>query len=167
MDNPQNPKSVSLKRPSIGRHKLLCGVCAHPQRNEIEREFLSWASPAQIAVAYGLGHRATIYRHAHALNLDQKRNRNLCCALERLVERVDEVEKVNASAIIKAVAVLAEITAKKQFEEPDDVDTRSELFECMNLEEFERYARNGTLPDWYKPREEPADSNGSEGGDNA
>jgi hypothetical protein len=32
-----------------GRHESQCTVCKHPQREEIEREFIGWRSPDKIA----------------------------------------------------------------------------------------------------------------------
>jgi hypothetical protein len=155
MANSKSPKSSN-------RHKLLCTVCAHPQRNDIEREFLSWGSPAKIAADYGLANRASIYRHAHALNLHQKRINNLCGPLERIIEKVESVPVNNASVIIQAVIVLAKLRAEGKLEDADDVSSRSELFDCMSIEEYEAYAKDGTLPSWYKK----TGSNGSEGGEN-
>ena|GEM_PF-5350982 len=31
------------------RHQAKCSICTHPQRQEIEREFVNWASPYQMA----------------------------------------------------------------------------------------------------------------------
>src|SRR5215472_19216977 len=85
-----------------GRHSTECRVCAHAQREEIEREFVNWRSPAAIAKAYGLRHRASVYRHAHALGLFPKRQRNVRAALEKFIERADEVE-VTAATVVAAV----------------------------------------------------------------
>ncbi len=53
---------------NLGRHAAECKICAHA-REEIEREFISWRSPATIAKSYKLANRASVYRHAHALGL--------------------------------------------------------------------------------------------------
>jgi hypothetical protein len=152
------------RKPSIARHKVLCSVCAHLQRAEIEREFVTWGSPERIATEYDLGNRATIYRHAHAMGLFEKRNRNHCAALARLIEQADNVPVVSASVIVQAVVALEKIQAQGKFEEPDG-NSRSELYECMSLEECKKYAEDGTLPNWYKkPNELP--SNDSGGGEN-
>ncbi len=52
-----------------GRHAAECKICAHAQREEIEREFINWRSPVAIAKHYKLANRASVYRHAHALGL--------------------------------------------------------------------------------------------------
>jgi len=56
-----------------------------------------------VAKQYELGHRATVYRHGHALGLFSKRQRNIRVALERIIERADEVA-VNAAAVVSAVS---------------------------------------------------------------
>jgi hypothetical protein len=42
------------RRASMGRRQRKCPVCHHPQRKEIEQEYLRWRSPAAIAREYGL-----------------------------------------------------------------------------------------------------------------
>ena len=136
-------------------------------RNDIEREFLSWGSPAKIAADYGLANRAAIYRHAHAMKLYQKRIRNICGALERLIEKVETVPVNNASVIIQAIIVLEKMRAEGKLEDADDMSSRRELFECMSIEEYEAYAKDGTLPSWYKTTKGSSGSSGSEGDENA
>ena len=67
-------------------------ICAHPDREEIERDFVSWKSPIQIATDYGIADRSSVYRHARALSLEEKRDRNLRAALAGLIERGGSVE---------------------------------------------------------------------------
>jgi hypothetical protein len=62
---------------NLGRHQRACSVCAHAQQEEIEAAFIGWRSPAAIAEEFGLSDRASVYRHAHALGLFQKRQRNV------------------------------------------------------------------------------------------
>src|SRR5205807_5217812 len=91
---------------NAGRHAAECKICAHPQRDEIERDFVSWRSPASIAKQYHLANRASVYRHAHAFGLFPKRQRNVRAALEKIIEHAGEVE-VNAAAIVSAVTAYA------------------------------------------------------------
>ncbi|MGB6975237.1 MAG: hypothetical protein WBD67_11190 [Terracidiphilus sp.] len=60
------------------------------------------AITAAIAEEYGLADRTSVYRHAHALSLFAKRQRNIRAALERIIERAGEVD-VTASAVVAAV----------------------------------------------------------------
>ena len=39
---------------NLGRHAAECKICAHPLREEIERDFINWRSPAAIAKQYEL-----------------------------------------------------------------------------------------------------------------
>ena len=93
----------------MGRHKRTCSVCRHDQREEIEGAFIGWRSPAAIAEEYGLADRASVYRHAHALGLFEKRKRNVRAALERIIEKTGEVD-VTASAVVAAVQAYAKIS---------------------------------------------------------
>ena len=108
---------------SVGRHKRACSVCRHEQREEIEAAFIGWRSPAAIAEEFGLADRASVYRHAHALGLFAKRQRNIRAALERIIEKAGEVD-VTATAVVAAVQAYARSmrlgsgsTAPKQFDE--------------------------------------------------
>lgn len=88
MDNMQSRKEPV----SFGRHRRNCSVCAHPQRLEIESEFIAWRSPTALAQQYGLADRASVYRHAHALGLFARRQRNVRAALEQIIEKAGDVE---------------------------------------------------------------------------
>jgi len=99
-----------LRPVNLGRHKRNCTICAHPQCEEIERDFTNWKSPTAIATEYGLADRTTVYRHAHALDLFIKRGRNVRAALEKIIERVGEVD-VTAAAVVAAIQAHAKINA--------------------------------------------------------
>jgi hypothetical protein len=133
---------------NLGRYKRNCSVCSHAQRERIETDFVIWKSPARIADECGLRDRASIYRHAHALGLFEKRRRNVRAALERIIERADDVE-VTASAVVAAVQALTKINAQGQWVERNEHINLNELFERMSKEELETYAGDGTLPVWF------------------
>ena len=79
------------KRVSIGRHKRQCGICAHPQKEQIEADFVSWRSAVVIAEEHQLGDKVSIYRHAHAFGLFAKRQRNVRAALEHIIKQAGDV----------------------------------------------------------------------------
>jgi hypothetical protein len=79
----------------------------------METAFMNWESPASITKQYGLADRTTVYRHAHALGLFEKRKRNVRAALERIIEKSGEVE-VTASAVVSAIQAYAKINAQGQ-----------------------------------------------------
>ena len=103
------PKNRPTKLVNSGRHAAECKICAHAHRHEIERDFINWHSPASIAKQYGLRNRSTVYRHAHAVGLFPKRERNVRAALEKIIERAGEVDVtaslcVNTSPYVRATA---------------------------------------------------------------
>ena len=136
------------KRPSLGRHRRHCSVCAHPKRLEIEAEFVSWRSPAAIASEYGLADRSSVYRHAHALDLFSKRQRNVRAALERIIERAGDVD-ATAAAVVAAVQAYSKINAAGQWVDRSEHVNLNELFDRMTQQELESYARDGSLPQWF------------------
>ena len=133
---------------NLGRHKRNCKICTHERCAEIETDFVNWKSPALVAKEYRLTNRMNVYRHAHAHGLFEKRRRNVRIVLERIIERVDEVE-VNAAAIISAVQALAKINGQGQWVDRSEQINLNELFERMSKQELEVYARDGALPQWF------------------
>jgi hypothetical protein len=132
-----------------GRHAAECKICAHAHRQEIERDFINWQSPASITKQYGLRNRSTVYRHAHAVGLFPKRERNVRAALEKLIERAGEVE-VTASAVVAAVQAYSKINAAGQWVDRSETVNLNELFDRMTTEEMESYAKDGSLPTWFE-----------------
>jgi hypothetical protein len=140
-------KRARKKPANRGRHEAGCKVCRHPKREDIEREWVDWGSTAQIAKQHGLT-RDSLYRHAHALGLFAKRQRNIRKALEWIIEKAGDVE-VTASAVVAAVQAYSKINAQGQWVDRSEHLNLNELFERMSREELEAYAREGTLPDWF------------------
>lgn len=101
-------------RPDPHLHRGKCTICRHPQRQEIERAFVDWASAREIARTFGLRSHTTVYRHAHARHLFEHRRRNLHMALGRIVERVGEIEPT-AGNVIAAIALMAKINARGEW----------------------------------------------------
>lgn len=124
-------------------------MCAHQQCREIEAAFVSWRSPAAIAKEYGLADRATIYRHAHAFGLFEKRQRNIRAALEHIIEQACEVE-VTSSAVVAAVQAYAKLNSNGQWIERTELVDLNDLFDRMTRDELDAYARDGTLPAWFE-----------------
>src|SRR5258708_19754471 len=78
--------SADGKSVNLARHKAQCTICAHEKSAEIEAGFVNSESPAKLAEEYELADRTTVYRHAHALGLFEKRNRNVRPPLHRTIE---------------------------------------------------------------------------------
>ena len=134
---------------NLGRHRRTCSVCRHERRQEIESAFIGWRSPAAIAEEYALTDRASVYRHAHALGLFEKRRRNIRAALERIIEKAGDVD-VTASAVVAAVQAYAKINAAGEWIDRTETVSMNDLFEHMSNEEMEAYAQSGALPGWFK-----------------
>src|SRR5215813_15137204 len=145
---------------SMGRHAAECKICAHPLREEIERDFVNWRSPAAITKHYKLTNRASVYRHAHALALFLKRQRNVRAALEKIIELAGEVE-VNAAAVVSAVSAYARINSAGQWVERSERIDLNQLFDRMSAVELDEYARSGKLPEWFSRTVEGATSDRS------
>lgn len=141
-------RTRSEKPVNLGRHRRNCTVCAHEKCTEIEADFVGWKSPALIATEYGLADRTTIYRHAHALGLFPKRQRNVRAALEKIIEKAGEVD-VNAGSVVAAIQAYAKINAQGQWIDRSEHVNMNELFERMSTEELDAYAKDGTLPVWF------------------
>jgi len=131
------------------RHENLCKVCQHPDRKTIEEEFLAWKSPARIAEDWGLRDRTTLYRHAWATGLMEKRRRNVRVALESIIERGTEVD-VTAAAVVQAVVAYAKINSEGRLVERSERVDLNALFEKMSKDEMLTYAETGKLPDWFE-----------------
>jgi hypothetical protein len=74
-----DPSSDQAAPVDLERHEYHCTICSHAKREEVERAFLNWTSPSRISKQYSVS-RDSIYRHAHALGLMEKRRRNSCRA---------------------------------------------------------------------------------------
>lgn len=139
---------ITKRRPNQGRHGAGCKVCAHPDRDEIERDWTSWGNTNRIARDHGLT-RDSLYRHAHAFSLFEKRKANLAKALERMVERAEDVE-VTAASVVSAVQALSKINSEGKWVDRVERVNLNDLFGKMTATELERYARDGVLPEWFE-----------------
>jgi hypothetical protein len=115
MEEDHAPLNPDRCNPEV--HARKCTVCNHPQRDEIENQFVYWGHPGTIVKEFGLRHRTALYRHARALKLYEARTANLRSALEHIIERAT-VTKVTADSIVRAVQTYAHIDAKGKWEEP-------------------------------------------------
>jgi hypothetical protein len=124
-------------------------VCRHKRREDIESAFVGWRSPASLTEEYGLADRASVYRHAHALGLFEKRRRNIRAALERIIEKAGEVD-VTAAAVVSAVQAYSKINAAGEWIDRTETVSMNELFDRMSTPELESYAQTGALPGWFR-----------------
>ena len=137
----------SVGKVNHGRHEYHCTVCLHPRRIEIEQEWVGWGNTSRISKQYQVS-RDSLYRHAHALDLFSKRQRNIRKALERIIEQAETVD-ANASAVVAAIQAYAKINNAGQWVEHVQGTNMNELFDRMSKQEMEAYARDGSLPEWF------------------
>jgi hypothetical protein len=62
---------------TVARHARKCAICHHPDREDLEEDFLAWRNAELIQKDYELPNYRTIYRHARATGLYQRRRENL------------------------------------------------------------------------------------------
>ena len=132
---------------SRGRLEYKCRICRHARRSDIEEAFVNWASPVRIAKQYSVS-RDALYRHAHAVGLFPRRQRNVRAALEKIIEQAGAVE-VNAAAVVAAVQAYSKLNAAGQSIDRSETVNLNHLFERMTPGELEAYVKEGTVPDWF------------------
>jgi hypothetical protein len=97
-------------------HQRNCTICPHPDRQAIEESFLRWDSPAEIAEEYEIS-RSAVYRHAVAIDLFDRRSRNVRFALGHVIEESSRVMPT-ADAIIRAVRAFTRVNDQGQWIDP-------------------------------------------------
>jgi len=107
----------SQSNPAFERHARKCSICRHPECDSIESDFISWRSETTIARNYRLPSRSSIYRHAAAAGLLQRRRLNLRGVCERIIERVDEAPP-SGLAVLRALRIYSQITEDGNWVEP-------------------------------------------------
>ena len=95
-------RKLRRPRPDLQRHARKCHICHHPQRAEIEDDFLNWHGPNDIVKDYQLPHWSVIYRHANALGLRARRNENIRTVLDIFLEQAESAP-ITANAILRAI----------------------------------------------------------------
>jgi len=109
-------KPVPYHRPSPERHSRKCQICHHPERDQIEEDFLLWRPLNYIAHEYDIPQMA-LYRHAHALGHFKARRDKMRLGLDRVIERGPQT-LVTADQVIRAVRAQACLTDDNRWVEP-------------------------------------------------
>jgi hypothetical protein len=146
---------------SFGRHRAQCGVCRHPNREEIEREWVSWANPTLLAERFKLS-RDALYRHAKAADLVRKRQENRKGSLERMLERAD-LASISGSTIMFAFKAYESLCERVEGKHTSGLPPTA-LFGRMTKEEREAFVQHGALPSWFSSEMDvtPSDNPGDE-----
>lgn len=115
----KSSKRRSADRPiSVGRrHESHCTICNHPERDAIEQAFLHWWRATDLAYHFKLGNRLVVYRHAHAMNLFERRATRTQHALGYMIEQAESVTPT-ADSIIRAIRALSCIDQDGRWHEP-------------------------------------------------
>ena len=116
------------------RHSRKCSICSHPERRDIEEDFIHWMKPSSIARIYDVP-RVAIYRHARAAGLFEARRAQTRSVLDKVIERGAE-KPVTANHVIRAVRAYACLTDDNHWIEP----TRRVIYT------IEQPAGNGAAP---------------------
>jgi hypothetical protein len=146
----------------VQRHSRECGICARPDREEIEREFCEWKPIAAIAKARRIP-RASLYRHIHGVGLFDKRDRNIKAALAKFIERGHNVH-ITAGSLISAIQAYAKINAQGEWVDKQENVTAAKnlaLFDRMTQGEMLKYAQTGELPEWWNSPGTPSGQGGA------
>jgi hypothetical protein len=114
MTTQQTEPATSANPPSLNRHARKCKVCKHPDREDIELDFLHWHNCADIAADYEIEDARGLYRHAHATGLWERRNLNLRFAVAHIVEHAESVEP-SANGVLKAIEACSQITDRGEW----------------------------------------------------
>ena len=93
----------------VMRHRRVCTICHHPEREAIEEAFLQWRNVRLIANEFkATGGATSIYRHARALDLFKKRNLALRTCLEFVIEQSERIMPT-AEGLVKAIRAYTRI----------------------------------------------------------
>ena len=101
--------------PGFDRHSRKCQICNHPEIEDIEDEFINWASARWIKKAFKLNGESTIYRHARATGLDAVRRENLSMVVEKVLQEVDHVEAPTVAEVLRGVRILARLNGRGEW----------------------------------------------------
>src|SRR5208282_4177989 len=102
--------------PAEERHQRKCLVCHHPDREEIEEEFIHWRDVWYLAKQYDIADPRSIDRHARAFGLVEQRRENRRYMLDRILE--NGPGKVTPDSVIQAIRAYSCLTDDNRWVEP-------------------------------------------------
>jgi hypothetical protein len=121
---PETPSPVSTSLPpddlallpAEERHRRKCAVCRHPDRQEIEEDFVHWRDVWQIAKEFDIADSRSIYTHARAFGLIERRRENRRAVLDQMLEAGPA--EIGAHGIIEAIRAYSCLTDDNRWVEP-------------------------------------------------
>jgi hypothetical protein len=102
--------------PAEERHQRKCLVCHHPDREEIEEEFIHWRDVWYLAKQYDIADPRSIDRHARVFGLVERRRENRRYMLDRILE--NGPGKVTPDSVIQAIRAYSCLTDDNRWVEP-------------------------------------------------
>src|SRR5271168_1593494 len=111
--------SKIITKSFLRRHRYKCVVCHHPDREEIEEEYLNWREVPQIASQYEIDDYRSIHFHARAYGLVQARRENVRSALDNIVQNSLSA-KVTGDTVIRAIRAYSCLTETGEWIEPGE-----------------------------------------------
>jgi hypothetical protein len=102
--------------PAEERHQRKCLVCRHPDREEIEEEFIHWRDVWYLAKQYDIADPRSIDRHARVFGLVERRRENRRYMLDRVLESFPS--KATAYSVIQALRAYSCLTDDNRWVEP-------------------------------------------------
>lgn len=160
MESLQLGKEQGVGNVNIGRHQSQCAICQHPQREKVENDYLNWTCVTDLARFCGVS-RYSLYRHVHALGLDEQRRDHILLPIERLIERGDMTD-LSGSTVLGAIQLYMKVTGAGQQVKAVERPSPKEVLERMSQEEREVFARDGTLPSWVSEATDATPNEGQE-----
>ncbi len=151
---PHHSALAMATKKSAERHESHCTICKHGDRAQIEAEFLSWRSPAQIAREFRLGSRQVVYRHMQAMGLFLRRKSDVRAAFQTFIERsLSRQTIVPPSVGLAAAIALSKLDSEgKTLERFEQVNSHQAFLNDARWTRGEmlHYAETGELPPWYE-----------------
>ncbi len=111
--------TVSTPRPkrTYDRHKRVCTICHHSERQAIDEAYLNWVSPLVIVNEFKLSSRSVLYRHAEAAGLPALRRRRMRSLLDRIIERADSAP-MTGNTVLRAIVISTRFSDDGVYVEP-------------------------------------------------
>jgi hypothetical protein len=102
---------------ALSRHQRKCLICRHPDREDIEDDFLHWGNVWKLAQYYKIDDYRSIYRHARATGLLERRRTNFRSALDQIIENAADA-KVTGDTVIRAIRAYSCLDKEGRWAEP-------------------------------------------------
>jgi hypothetical protein len=114
---PSRPEPQSI---DLDQHARRCSICKHKDREIIESDFVNWRSISDLAREFRIRDRHSIYDHARAYRLFERRSRNISTALSYIIEQAETV-RPSGSAVLEAIKLCSQLDDKGRWTRPTQI----------------------------------------------